>query len=83
MPNVIAPTLTPLFKASVTGMLKAPPGAAVGEPAVRLARAVTEELTAVESEAVALAEPPPDTLTEFTCGEAALAATFTVTAMGG
>jgi hypothetical protein len=37
----------------------------------------------VESVADALAEPPPDTLTEFTCGELALAPTFTVTVMAG
>jgi hypothetical protein len=37
----------------------------------------------VESVAVAVADPPPDTLTPFTCGEAALAATFTVTVIGG
>jgi len=37
----------------------------------------------VESVAVALADPPPDTVTEFTCGDVALAATFTVTVIAG
>jgi len=37
----------------------------------------------VESAALAVAEPPPDTLTEFTCGEVALVATFTVTVIAG
>ena len=37
----------------------------------------------VESVAVAAVEPPPETLTEFTCGDAALVATFTVTVMAG
>src|SRR5262249_16677845 len=37
----------------------------------------------VESFADALAEPPPATATLFTCGDAALAATFTVTVIGG
>ena len=32
----------------------------------------------VESVALAVADPPPDTLTLFTCGEVALAATFKV-----
>jgi hypothetical protein len=35
------------------------------------------------SVAVALGEPPPDTVTEFTCGELASDATLTVTVMGG
>jgi len=29
------------------------------------------------------ADPPPDTLTVFTCGDVAFAPTFTVTVMGG
>jgi hypothetical protein len=33
----------------------------------------------VKSVALAPADPPPDTLTEFTCGEVAFAATFIVT----
>ena len=37
----------------------------------------------VESEALAVAEPPPETLTIFTCGEVAVAETFTVTVMAG
>jgi hypothetical protein len=37
----------------------------------------------VESVAVALADPPPEALTEFTCGEDALEATLTVTVIGG
>ena len=37
----------------------------------------------VESPALAVAEPPPDALTEFTCGELALAPTFTVTVITG
>jgi len=37
----------------------------------------------VESLALADAEFPPDTLAEFTCGEAALAATFTVAVIDG
>jgi len=37
----------------------------------------------VGSLAVAVAEPPPETLTWFTCGEVALEATFTVTVMAG
>ena len=37
----------------------------------------------VESVALAVADPPPDTLTWFTWGEVALAATFTVTVMAG
>ena len=37
----------------------------------------------VESVAELAASPPPDTLTEFTWGEVAFAATLTVTVMGG
>jgi hypothetical protein len=37
----------------------------------------------VESVAFTVEEPPPETLTLFTCGEAALAATFTVTVIAG
>jgi hypothetical protein len=37
----------------------------------------------VESVALALAEPPPDTPTAFSCGEVALAATFTVAMITG
>src|ERR1700722_1478250 len=37
----------------------------------------------VESVALAATDPPPETATAFTCGELALAATFTVTAMVG
>jgi hypothetical protein len=37
----------------------------------------------VESFAFAGAEPPPETLTWFTCGELAFDATFTVTVIAG
>ena len=37
----------------------------------------------VESVALAEAELPPETVTELTCGEVALAATLTVTVMTG
>ena len=37
----------------------------------------------VESVVLAPAEPPPDTLTEFTSGDVALEATFTVTVIVG
>jgi hypothetical protein len=37
----------------------------------------------VESLALAGAEPPPATLTWFTCGELAFDVTFTVTVMAG
>jgi hypothetical protein len=37
----------------------------------------------VESVALALAAPPPVTLTEFTCGELTSDGTFTVTVIGG
>ncbi len=37
----------------------------------------------VESVAVAVAEPPPATETELTCGDEALPPTFTVTVIGG
>jgi hypothetical protein len=37
----------------------------------------------VESLAFAVVEPPPDTLTLFTCGDVAPAFTFTVTAIAG
>jgi hypothetical protein len=37
----------------------------------------------VESVALAAADPPPDTLAWFTCGDAAFDATFTVTVMAG
>src|SRR5580704_12024684 len=37
----------------------------------------------VLSAALAVAEPPPDTLTEFTCGELPPAPTFTVTVIAG
>jgi hypothetical protein len=40
-------------------------------------------LMTVESVALALADPPPDTVTWFTCGEVAAAFTFTVTAIAG
>jgi hypothetical protein len=64
-------------------MVDALPGGASAETAVRVPSGVAETLTTVESVAVALAEPPPDTVTEFTCGVLALAFTFTVTAIGG
>jgi hypothetical protein len=37
----------------------------------------------VESLPFAVADPPPNALTAFTCGEVAFAATFTVTAIAG
>jgi hypothetical protein len=37
----------------------------------------------VASVVFAPAEPPPDTLTAFTCGDVAFAATFTVTRIAG
>jgi len=37
----------------------------------------------VESLEVALGDPPPETVTWFTCGEVAFASTFTVTVMAG
>jgi hypothetical protein len=37
----------------------------------------------VESVAVAFADPPPDTVAWFNCGELAFAATFTVTVITG
>jgi hypothetical protein len=40
-------------------------------------------VTTVESVPIDIAEPPPDTLTEFISGDPALAATFTVTAIAG
>jgi hypothetical protein len=40
-------------------------------------------LIVVESVPLAVADPPPDTLTWFTCGEAALAPTLTVTVIAG
>jgi hypothetical protein len=44
---------------------------------------VGESRIAVESVALAGADPPPDTVTVLTCGELAPAATFTVTAIAG
>jgi len=40
-------------------------------------------LIVVESLALAVDDPPPETLTWFTCGETAVADTFTTTVMGG
>jgi len=40
-------------------------------------------LITVESFAFADADPPPDTVAAFICGEVAFAATFTVTVIGG
>jgi hypothetical protein len=37
----------------------------------------------VVSLALAVADPPPDTLTWFTCGEVAVAVTLTVTVIAG
>jgi hypothetical protein len=37
----------------------------------------------VGSLAFAVEEPPPETLTLFTCGDAALAPTFTITVIAG
>jgi len=37
----------------------------------------------VLSLALAVSEPPPDTLTEFACGELAVSPTFTVTVIAG
>jgi hypothetical protein len=54
------------------------------EPGVGLA--ITAGLTrpmVVLSVAVAVVDPPLETVTLFTCGDVALAATFTVTVMGG
>jgi hypothetical protein len=45
--------------------------------------ALTAARTVVRSLALAAAEPPPDTLTLFTCGEVALDPTFTVTVIAG
>jgi hypothetical protein len=44
---------------------------------------VTGVLIIVESVMLAVAEPPPETLTEFTCGDVAFPATLTVTAIAG
>jgi len=43
----------------------------------------TVTFTIVESLVLAVADPPPDTFTWFTCGEVALAATLTVTVITG
>src|SRR5258707_556963 len=43
----------------------------------------SDPATVVGSVVLAVADPPPDTLTEFTCGVAAFAATFTSTVIGG
>jgi len=40
-------------------------------------------LTIAGSLVLEVADPPPDTLTWFTCGEVALAATLTVTVIAG
>jgi hypothetical protein len=50
---------------------------------VELMPSTGSRMVAVESVPVALPDPPPDTVTEFTCGDAAFAATFTVTASDG
>jgi hypothetical protein len=41
------------------------------------------EITTVESLAFAVADPAPAALTWFTCGDVALAATFTVAVIAG
>jgi hypothetical protein len=46
-------------------------------------KTATKGATVVESVAVALPDPPPDTLTELICGDAAFTATFTVTVIAG
>jgi hypothetical protein len=40
-------------------------------------------LIVVESVVVALADPPPETVTEFTCGDVAVVDTLTVTVITG
>jgi len=43
----------------------------------------TKTFTIVESLALAVADPPPDTLTWLTCGEVAFAVTLIVTVIAG
>ena len=50
---------------------------------VRFKDKVPRMVIVVESLALAVADPPPDTLAWLTCGEEAYSATLTVTVMGG
>jgi len=60
-----------------------PPTITVPDVAEAGARLIVKSAIVVLSVALAVADPPPDTLTEFICGEVAFAATFTVTVIAG
>src|SRR3974377_2473706 len=59
------------------------PCVAVSVPTKLATAAATGCVIVVESLALAVADPPPDALTWFSCGVLAFAVTFTVTVIGG
>src|SRR5438445_28224 len=71
-----------VVKFSPTTLICVPTGADVGLKLVIFGLPNDGTMT-VESLALALAEPPPVTVTAFTWGEVAFGATFTVTTTGG
>ena len=81
---LVAPVM--VINNSCAGLAAAPPEEPLKARAVRLREMVTGNPTAVmmvESVVEAGTEPPPETVTEFTWGDVALAATLTLTAMPG
>ena len=62
------------------GTVPAPVGRVVE---VKVSPPPAAALMVVESVVEALADPPPETVTEFTCGDVAVADTFTVTVIAG
>jgi hypothetical protein len=79
--TVLVPWMAPkLIPAIVTLAPGAPVGGAM---ALSTGALLAAARTVVGSPAKFVAEPPPDTLTPFTCGDAAFSPTFTVTVIGG
>ena len=76
MVSVLLPCVEPKFVPVI--VTEAPAAALLG-----VTDTVVGPVIVVESMPFAVADPPPDTLTEFTCGELALAPTFTVTVIAG
>jgi hypothetical protein len=67
----------------IVTLMPAPWTAVAGAMVLSAGAALTVARTVVRSLTLAVADPPPETLTLFTCGDAALAPTFTVTVIAG
>jgi hypothetical protein len=81
--HTVARSVAPFESAYCSANVCCTPNPLPGVTDTAVTAAAPKAWIMVLSVALAVAEPPPDTLTEFTCGELALAATFTVTAIAG